>query len=447
MNKTTGRSAARKEGLGLLRDSGLIVLARIGGAVAALGFTMLMSRTMGSEGLGRVSVAISLAMVLALVCTTNIEAGGVRFMVRYISDGQWDRARSFVRFSFRYVLAVSAATLLVTLAGVLLFTGSWPAPHILFGILSAALLAQMRLGAGVAMGLSRPVISTLPRTFFRPVIFLAAIGLWISATGTIDPATAMALFLGSTVLVLVAQSALLGRFLFRAIGGDGAPRSGEERGDWLRVGWTLGLSVMYVEYSIYVTVLAASLVLAPHDLALLDVSLKIMAILKFGVIAINQVFQPRLSRAMAREDHAALTEWLAISGLMKLAVVAVCLVLGVLLGRWVLGLFGAEFVEAYPLLLLLLLDPVCVALFGPASNVVSFSKKPYSLLPAVGLGLAVLIGGTLLFGQAWGLWGAGVAYVLARVCWLAWLSGYAIRKLGVNPTMLSVFAWASRGKG
>ena len=110
-------------------------------------------------------------------------------------------------------------------------------------------------------------------------------------------------------------------------------------------------------------------------------------------------------------------------------------------------IFGEEFRAAYSLLLLLLLDPVCIAVFGPASNVVSFSKRPYALLPPLAAGLTVLIGGTALFGATWGLWGAGLAYVLARVCWLAWLAGYCIVKLGINPTIFSVFAWAKQRKG
>lgn len=446
MPSDTPPPAGRGEKLGLFRDSALIVLARIGGAVSALGFTMLLSRTMGSEGLGHVSVAISLAMVLALFCTSNIEAGGVRFMVRYIADGDWGKTRAFIRFSTRYVLAMSAATLVVVLAYKRLVNGTWPELHILIGIVAAPLLAQMRLGAGFAMGLSRPVIATLPRTFLRPAVFLAAVALWIGVTGTIAPLSAMVLFLVTIALVLLGQTIVVRGLLNRALADDSVSDMSDYR-TWLKISLTLGLSVMYVEYSVYVAVLAGSLVLEPSQLALLDVALKIMALLKFGVTAINQVFMPKLSRAMAQDDQAALANWLAISGLMKLGVVVVALVAAFLIGRPVLGLFGEEFRAAYSLLLLLLLDPVCIAVFGPASNVVSFSKRPYALLPPLAAGLTVLIGGTALFGATWGLWGAGLAYVLARVCWLAWLAGYCIVKLGINPTIFSVFAWAKQRKG
>lgn len=431
-----------------LRDVLLIVSARIAGALAAIVFTMLLSRSMGAAAMGQVSVAISLAMVLALACTTNIEAGGVRFIVRDLAGGNFAAVHGYMRFARFYVLAVSVLTAAGALAFLTWRSGQLPEPSILLAVAAAPLLGWMRLGAGFAMGFSRPVLAVLPRTMFRPVVFMALIAAWIGLIGTPTPDIAMALFAASILVVLVLQQALLAGAAGRALtsGGDArADMSGWPQ--WVRIGLTLGLNVLFVEYSVYLAVLGASLVLPDADLALLDISLKLMALLKFGVTAVNQVFMPKLSRAMATDNQPALQRWLAVSGLMKLAVVAVGLAAAAVLGRWVLSLFGEEFPAAYPLLLMLLADPVLVVLFGPGSNVVSFSKRPYALLPALAVTLAVLFGGLAWLGSAYGLIGAGAAIVAARCVWGVWLAAYCWLKLGVDPSIAASPRWLfSRSK-
>jgi O-antigen/teichoic acid export membrane protein len=411
------------------------------GALAAVGFTMLLSRSLGAEAMGQVSVAISLAMVMALACTANIETGGMRFMVADLANGDLARVRGYMRFSRRFVILTSVVA---TCAGLAWLTwraeGTLPQGHLLLAMLAAPLLGWMRLGAGFAMGFSRPVLAVLPRTMFRPVAFLGMIAGWVSIVGVPSPEEAMALFAFSILLVLGVQQLLLSHAATKAMG----PAAGQEDvestdwPEWVKVSLTLGLNVLFVEYSIYIAVLCASLVLTSAEVALLDITLKLMALLKFGVTAVNQVFAPRLSRAMATGDNAQLTRWLAVSGVMKLGVVSVGLVIAVVLGQWALGLFGDEFPAAYTLLMLLLLDPVLVVLFGPASNVVSFSKQPHALLPVLAATLLVLVGGVIVLGYLYGVMGVGAAIVAARLIWVVWLAAFCWRKFGVDPTIAAL---------
>lgn len=425
------------DGVRLLRQSGVIVLARIGGAVFALGFTMIMSRSMGAEGLGEVSAAMALALLLGLACTGNIEAGGVRFMVHDIAAGHWGRVRGFMRFSSHVVWGMSALIVALALTLAIWTDRGWP---VCLAILSAPLLAWLRLGTGFAMGLSRPVLASLPGSALRPFLFFLAIALWVLLSGGITPPTAMTLFLLTIPPVLIVQWRLVRRAVRGVIPGDVTPQTGPRR-TWLGVSLTLGLSVMFVEYSVYIAVLAASAVLGPAQLALLDVALKLTILLKFGVVAITQVFQPQLSRAMALGDRDAVRRCLGLSGCLRFGVLIVALVLAAGAGRSVLALFGPDFVAAYPVLLLLMLDPVATVVLGPVANVVSFSDRPRALLPALVPGLAGLILGALVLGGIWGLWGVALAYVGARVCWLGWLGLVCLRRLGIDPTIFGSLGW------
>jgi O-antigen/teichoic acid export membrane protein len=97
-------------------------------------------------------------------------------------------------------------------------------------------------------------------------------------------------------------------------------------------------------------------------------------------------------------------------------------------------LFGPEF-EAGAVPLAILCLTLCVrSVFGPAALVLSINDRPYATLPAIGLGMAVLIGANLWLAPAYGLMGASIAALLAQTIWSAamWLTARRIAGIDVS---------------
>ncbi len=422
----------------MLAGPGLMVLARVGGALAGMLFTMMLTRSMGAAGTGQVSVAISLGMVLALACTVNIENGAVRFMVQDMGTGNLAGVAGYIRFSRSFIMKISVAVTVLSLLALLVARYPLTSPLYL-AVLSAPILGWMRLGAGIAQGFSRPVLSVLPRTLLRPLFMVFAVGGWLLIVGTPTPWTATLLFLITTILVLMAQDWLLKPDMTQLAQGlgDTAPDTSDQR-NWVRIGLTLGLNVLFIEYSIYLTVLLAALVLPAAETARLDVLLKLIALVRFGLISINQYFMPRMSRAMGNNNQPALERLIAISGMMRLAVTVVGGVGFILFGRFVLGLFGHEFAGDQPYLLLLLLDTLLIALLGPGSNIVGLSKQPHRMLPILLASLITLTFGTLLLGYYFGLAGVIWVAIITRLVWLGGVAAQAHAITGVDTTMASL---------
>jgi len=417
---------------------GLMVLARVGGALAAMGFTMLLTRSMGAAAMSEVSVAISLAMVLALGCTLNIEEGAVRFMVQDITAGRFAAAMGYVRFGRRLIALACLGVVLIG-GAVLWWLGTPLTSPLFLALLAAPVLGWMRLGAGLALGFGRPVASVLPRTLLRPVFMVILVGLWLALVGTPSPWVATLLFVATCLAALTVQGLLLSpdlTALGRNLGAE-APDTARSR-DWVKVGLTLGLGVLFVEYSIYLTVLFGALVLSPADTARLDVLLKLIALLRFSTAAINQYFSPRMSRAMGQTNLPALERLIALSGAMRLAILLVGGLGIALLGPPVLGLFGPEFAGDGGLLLLLLGDIALITLFGPGANVVGYSNRPHAMLPVLLAALVVMVGGTVALGQVWGLTGVIVAVLVTRAVWTGGAAIAARRIAGIDTTILSL---------
>lgn len=422
----------------MLAGPGLMVLARVGGALAGMLFTMMLTRSMGAAGTGQVSVAISLGMVLALACTLNIENGAVRFMVQDIGSGNLPRVAGYIKFSRFFIFRVSILVTGLALIGLVIAGYPLTSPLYL-AVLSAPVLGWMRLGAGIAQGFSRPVLSVLPRTLLRPMFMVFAVAGWLFFVGTPSPWIATLLFLITTILVLLAQDLMLRPDMARLaqrMGNQPADTTAQQ--DWVKIGLTLGLNVLFIEYSIYVTVLLAALVLPPAETARLDVLLKLIALVRFGLISINQYFMPRMSRAMGNDNRPALERLIAISGLMRLAVTIAGGVGFILFGPYILALFGPEFAADQPYLLLLLLDTLLIAVLGPGSTIVGLSKQPHRMLLILLVSLFTLSVGTLVLGYYFGLAGVIWVAIMTRLVWLGGVAAQARAITGIDTTMASL---------
>lgn len=427
--------------LRLAMGPGLMILARIGGAMAGLVLTMLLTRSMGAAPAGEVATATAIAMVLALFCSLNLEAGAVRFMVQDIARGNFAAAAGYVRFG-RFFVALVGAGVLIAATGWFWLAGGGVSLPILIAIIAAPLLGWQRFGAGMAMGFSRPVLSVIPRTLLRPLILAGLVGAWIGLIGTPDPAVVMALLVVTTLATTIWQAAMLQPSLSRLAQDRGAvPPDTAGWRDWLRIGATLGLNVLFVEYSVYLTLLAAAPVLSPAETAYLDVLLKLVAFLRYAQVAIGQYYSPAMSRALARDDGRALGRLLAISGLLRAGVALAGVTALVLAGPLVLALFGAEFGALHALLIWLSLDAVLVALFGPGTLIVGLSRKPHATLLVLAATLAVLLAGVPVAGALWGLPGVAGAVLASRLIWTSGAAWQAWRLTGHDVTLGAVPRW------
>ena len=422
----------------MLAGPGLMVLARVGGAVAGMIFTMLLTRSMGAAGTGQVSVAISLGMILALACTLNIEAGAVRFMIQDKAAGKLSEVAGYIFYTRLFVLKASLIVTFLAIAALLL--AGYPISSPLYlAVLSAPILGFMRLGAGIAQGFSRPVLSVLPRTFLRPTFMAIAVGVWVLFVGPPNPWIATLLFVITTTIALIAQIILL-RPEINGLTDRLAkePIEVSNHQNWVKIGLTLGLNVLFLEYSIYLTVLLAAIVLPATETARLDVLLKLIALLRFGLISINQYFMPRMSQAIGNDNKQALERLIAISGIMRLTVTAIGGLVIIFFGRSILTIFGPEFANDQPYLILLLLEAIVISLFGPGSNIVGLSKEPHRMLPVLSVTLTTLCVGTLICGYYFGLIGILWITIITRLIWLGGVAVLSKQITGVDSTMASL---------
>jgi O-antigen/teichoic acid export membrane protein len=127
------------------------------------------------------------------------------------------------------------------------------------------------------------------------------------------------------------------------------------------------------------------------------------------------VAQPRLAAIHASGDRTALAAFFAIARrwtLLASLAAASILAIG---GKLILGLFGPDYVAAYPALLVLLAGHAAAAAFGPITSLLVLIDRQHSA--AFILGLATLLNAilTMLLARPFGAAGAAFASSLSLV--------------------------------
>lgn len=421
-----------------------ILSARVLGAVLGLVLSLLMVRVMGAHEMGRALTAMSLAMLLPILATASCEAGAARFLTQALYREEPGRAAGFIRMTWQVAGICIPVVIAIGAAAILLRGGGRDGLVFLLAVLSVAFMGPLRIGSAHAMGFSRVIVATLPGTFLRPLMLLAFLTLFLLVSPTAPTASVvLACFLLSAAANLALQQLLL-RQDYRRLAG--VSRDLGPRRDWIAYGLQIGAALLFIEYSKDITVLFASLSLVPSDVARLSVALSFVGFARFAVIAVNQSVTPELSRRIAAGDDAHLLKIVDRSNLMKIVAALAGLVAFWAVGPALLGLYDADFARAWWLLPVLMADPVCLAIFGPSSNVLSLSGHQRVLMTVSLVMVPVLMALVASGGYLFGLGGAAVGATLAWAVFYGVLSLLVWRARGVNLTLFGSFVRWQAGR-
>lgn len=432
----SGTDVPRREYIAGLIDSLLLSGARVGANLLTLIWTLLLVRLVQPNLSGLAFQAIAMAQLLSILLTLNVESGSVRTLVPALREGRLAEAAGFIRFNRRIVLFTLPLMVLGVLAWQNIFAPTGLSGWLLICIVIAALmaaLARMTARHATALGVVRKGL--LPRLLTAPIVLTIGLGLAWLVKWPLQPWHIAGLYALSEGVTVAVQRHLLRHDLdrFRDLP---APTDGWR--DWVSLGLWLSPGLMMGEYRKALLIAVAGLVLLPAQLSLFAVTFSIINIVNFGVTAVDVAFSPRIAHAMAGDDAERRDRLLGASTAIKLMGLLLGGGLLLVLGRWLLGWFGAEYVAAFPAMAILLLIPAGSIMFGPASIIMS--SRGQGRLDFIGnvIGAAAIVGGTMIGGAFAGLTGAAVGAVAGHVLHLSVMVWLCRSRLGVDTTLLSL---------
>jgi O-antigen/teichoic acid export membrane protein len=415
-------------------------------ASAAISFLVQLGtvRLIGAESFGAFAYVIAWTTVLGYVATLGFHMSLLKLLPAYQVAGEWAKARGVVRFSLvgTAVSGLLLAALVAVIARAVYGPGSELRAAFLVSAAVVPLLALRLVGAAMLRAFGGVISSMLPERILRDALgyafLLAAVTLGIAAPSAV---TAMGATLVAAVVALVCIERLIAaRRPAEAV----APTRDYALGEWLRPAVPLTLIVL----SDTLMSRGGQLVIGSRgdtvEVGIFAIAFSLAQLASLPRMSVASLFAPTVSALYASRNIAGLQRLIeraaALSLLGTLAVV-VPLAIG---APFLLPLFGPRFVEAEPLLFVLLLGQMAAAASGPQQHLLTMTGHEWQGASLMAAAAAANVALAFLLYPAFGMVAVAAASSIALVAWNTAMAWFLNRRLGLRPG-LAPARWLRRG--
>lgn len=431
------RTLSQEMGQSLVARGAILTFGlRIYGAAIALLTQILLARTLGAEELGVYVFAWTWVSLIAFLTPLGFDTASVRFIPTYQTQGRWDLLRGLIRYTF--VIAGLCAVLCMGLGYGIVFLSTEPESSVyrdavMLALLMAPLLTVLRIFEVTARGFSWITWAHLPSYGIRPTLFvvlcLAVFFLW----GDPSAEKAMLAAIVSCLLTLAVQWRAHNQQLPRQV--KDATALSDKR-YWLVTAMPLLLASSFEMVLENTDLIMLGLLQGPLETGIYNAGLRISGCLLFVLFAVQAFSAPKIAKLYAEENREEMIRFVRQARFwIFLPTIAGALVI-VIGGDFLLSLFGQEFRNAYPAMLILIGAIVVRAAMGPIDSLLIMTghQKPVALCLGVAALLNLIVNALLI--PRYGIFGAALATCMSTLIEAIVLSFIATRKHGLVPFLL-----------
>lgn len=423
----------------LLASGSVVALGlRVAGTAATLGVQLLVIWSVGPETFGDYVYVLSWISVISLIATLGIDTAALRFVPTYQAAGESGLLLGYVRWAAGWT-AVASCGLAALLVAVVAALGDLLPDRLAQTFYASALLLPvlvlLLVASGVMRGFKRIAPAMAPQWVLRPLLIAVGFGLLLQAIVRL-PSAAEVMFVdaGATLLALVVVTALVLRYLVAS--GVFAARPIYRSRVWFATASPLIVQTTVRLCMSRVDILLAGAFLGTVQAGIYVVVSQLAALIGFGLLAVNMIAAPLYAgvHAQGRTE-----ELQALVRLATRAVVAFSLLTGgalVVLGPWLLGLYGVAFrTGGYAALVVLVISQILTSAAGSVGYLMSMTgheREAAWVTSACGL-LNVVLGVSLI--PVLGLVGAALSTTITNLVWNGILVWRVRRRLGIHATV------------
>ena len=412
---------------------------RIVSAAIAYFSQVIMARWMADFQYGVFVVVWVGSVIIGGLSCLGIQVAILRFVPEYRAQGELALLRGVVAGSRMQGLATATLFALIGFAGLYTFGDHISGVYLVPLYLATVTLPMVALGdiqEGLARSFNWAHLALWPTYIVRPMLILVFMGagLWLGAPA--DAVTAMGAVIAATYVTAIGQY-----FKLNGQIGTVVPRGPRQ---YLPMLWmTVAMPIFVVEgfFNLLtnVDILIVGRLMEPQHVAIYFASVKTMALVHFVYFSVRAGSAQRFSQYYASGDDARLSAFvrdtLHWTFWPSLAMVAFLMIVG----RWLLALFGPSFVAGYPVLFILSFGLLLRASIGPAETllIMAGQQRIAALVYTAAFFLNVSLNFFLI--PHFGINGAAAATALALgaetlVLWVVVLS-----RLSINCSILTVY--------
>jgi O-antigen/teichoic acid export membrane protein len=415
-------------------------LGAFGMRVLALGLAFVadsyLANALGLEKYDVWASAASWLAILTVLTCLGMHTAMVRHLPASLAGEDYGLMRGMIGWTSKRMLLAGVVI------GVLLFSlryviaGSSEEMAMLLAIV-ALMLPVQGLNVhrqGVLQAFKQPVWCLMPDQVVRPLTLLAGLVIFVVTWGPPEPHHVAWIWLISLIAAFLA-GAVLKRRLTPSEVQAATPKTNAK--DWRATARPL----LFLHI--------AGMLIAQADPAMLGmigesgqagifaVANRIALLLGFGLAAVNAIAAPLIAQLYASGERQELQSMLTLAAKgIALFTIPTALVM-VIIGPWLLGIFGEEFVAGYPALLWLIGGQTINALAGSVGFILTMTGYQITatrIIWVAAIGKIIL---NLLLMPKWGALGGAIGTAIMLAFWNFWLWLEVRKKLDLEPTIWS----------
>lgn len=424
------------------RAAGTAFLIRIANAAVAFFSQVLLARWMGSHEFGIYVYVWTWLVLVGGVIDFGLGTTAQRLVPEYTEAKTSSLLRGFLTGS-RWATGLLASIVAGLGAIAIKLLEPWLSEFLVLPLYLACIALPLYglnvVQDGIARSYNWVMLALLPMYIVRPLMMLGLILAAHAAGASVDAATAMIVAVVATWATALLQSSALNRRLRGKI--ERGPKS-FEFGKWI----SISLPVFFVTGFYYLLTFMDVLVLQafrpPSEIAIYFAATKVIALVAFIYFSVTVAVAHKFAQYNATGDRNAIAGFLAESIRWTFWPSLAATIVVLALGEPILGLFGAEYVQGYPLLAILAIGHLARAAVGPVERLLNMlgEQKVCAMVYAGACALNLMA--CLVLIPRFGVAGAAMAISLTLVAESATLFWITKVRLGYHP-----FIWNRRKAG
>lgn len=407
---------------------------RIAGMALSYLASVLMSRLLGVAQFGQYAIALSWSLVLVLPAKAGFDTSALRYSTIYLQSDDLPALRGFLRFGSLIIVLLA-----VIIGSILVAIGSRLMPVSLGVRLWSALLilplALLAFYSVVMRTAHRIVASQLYEQVVRPAFIIVAILATVLAGARLSVEAAMGLTAAGACVALLGIAVRV-RATLRAMF-DHKPSFDPWR-EWLAVSAPMLMLGVAQELLNQVDIILLGQLSTDRQAAFFAASWRIASLVPFGLVGLATMAGPLIAAAYHRRDVASLHRVAAIIARTGFAFALVLAAALFLFGKWLLGMFGPNFVAAQPVLLVLLIGGVVNAFTGVVAYLATLTGRERVAVGILAGALILSIGLNVMLIPLLGAVGAAIASSSGTTAWNLAMLVYVRRSLGIDASALAL---------
>jgi O-antigen/teichoic acid export membrane protein len=409
-------------------------------AVLTFALHIFLARMLGHEHYSNYAYAFTVLTLMSTLAVAGMDIASQRFISGHNALSEWSLINGFLRRAFQLTLFVSlifAFILAVVVSFFTNFLGENLSEVLIIVAIVLPFCTLLLLAVSILRGFRHPVLASLPRLIFRPIllaIFVVVI-IYFCEENVSATLTMIIDLIVTTIALLVASI-----FIFKII-----PQNVLESTPIFTANkWT---SIILPLFSVS----CFQMFIRSSDILIIGMSLdidssgsytaasRVAQLAAFGLMAINGVLPALISRHHAKNEKHELQKLVTMAATATFIFSLISSLVIFVFAPQILNLFGFEFLEAVGSLRLLAIGQLINAMTGSVGFLLTMTGSQMILFKVLLITSVANILLCVILIPMYGIFGGAMATSISVSGSNIVLAFYSYKVVGIDPSILNIF--------